>query len=122
MSSDVKITFNKNVFQSLKDASDKTTYEIARKTLDMVGGSYVVARRSGDTEDSMFTGGLGYQGGVQKDAEGYFIGNYTPYAKYVYEMKNVQWTRKTTQPRWFHFIWQQYGDMITKNCIERYLG
>ena len=116
MSSDVSIKFNQNTFQKLYEANDKVVYAIARQTLDMVGSMKATAYKTGETERSMFSRG------VQQDADGYYIGNFTSYAKRVYRMgPNTNWTRKSTRPQWFHSIWKEYGDMITDNCIRRYL-
>ena len=116
MSSNPTIHFNARTFDALANCNDRVTYAIARQTLDMVGHQKVVAYKSGDTEGTM------YSNGVQEDSQGYYIGNFTPYASRVYRMgEGTNWTRKTTRPQWFHSIWNEYGEMITENCIRRYL-
>ena len=106
---------NTETFNKLKNANDKVVYAIARQTLDMVGSSKATAYLTGETERSM------YARGVQKDSQGYYIGNFTDYASRVYAMDRANWTNPQTQPHWFHSIWKQYGDMITDNCLRRYL-
>ena len=115
MSSDVSIKFNQNTFQKLYEANDKVVYAIARQTLDMVGSMKATAYKTGETERSMFSRG------VQQDVDGYYIGNFTDYAKRVYDLNRANWNNPNTRPQWFHSIWKEYGDMITDNCIRRYL-
>lgn len=115
MSSDVTIKFNKNTIQKLYEANDKVVYAIARQTLDRVGEAEATAYKTGATQRSMFARG------VQADSEGYYIGDFTSYAIYVYKLKKANWTNPRTRPQWFHTIWQEQGDLITENCIRRYL-
>lgn len=111
-----EIHYNHETFRRLWNASDKVVYAIARQTLDMVGSSKATAYKSGETERSM------YSRGVQKDSQGYYIGNFTNYASKVYTMgENTHWTNPHTRPQWFDSIWKQYGLMITNNCLRRYL-
>lgn len=115
MLSNVSIKFNASTFNKLAFVSDKCLYAIARQTLDMVGSTKATAYKSGATERSM------YAQGVQACANGYYIGDFTDYAKNVYWKVNANWTNKNTKPQWFHTIWQEQGDLITDNCIRRYL-
>lgn len=111
-----EIHYNTKTFKLLMNVSDSVVYAVARQTLDMVGSSKATAYRSGETQRSM------YSRGVQADAQGYYIGNFTNYASYVYQMGNgTHWTNEQTQPQWFDAIWKQYGDMIIDNCVRRYL-
>lgn len=115
MSSNPTIKFNAKTFGKLNKVNDVITYVVARQTLDVVGSSEATAYRSGETQRSM------YSNGVQADAQGYYIGDFTNYASRVYKMKNVNWTNKKTRPQWFHTIWQEQGELILDNCIRRYL-
>ena len=115
MSNSVTIKFNTNTFEKLANASDKCLYAIARQTLDFIGSSKATAYKTGETERTM------YAQGVQPDADGYHIGNYTDYAENVYWKKSANWTNPQTRPQWFHTIWKEQGELITDNCIRRYL-
>ena len=116
MLSEVKIKFNQDTMYKLYNVSDKCLYAIARQTLDYVGSSKATAYKSGKTETSMFVQG------VQPEPGGYFIGDFTDYAKNVYWKKNANWTNPQTRPQWFHTIWKEQGDLITDNCIKRYMN
>jgi hypothetical protein len=62
-----------------------------------------------------------YAGGVRKDADGYYIGNMTDYASYVYKMpQSTHWTRAGSKAQWFETVWEQKGEAITSEQIARY--
>jgi hypothetical protein len=113
----VKATFewDKTVKKKIEQMPDKFMYAIARTTLDYVGSAQVTPYLTGLTERSM------YSRGVQKDADGYYIGNFTDYASYVYtKPQNTHWSRPGTKAQWFETVWQQKGEAITNEQIARY--
>lgn len=113
----VQATFewNKVVKKQIEQMPDRLMYAIARTTLDDVGAMQVTPWKTGRTEQSMFSKG------VQKDTDGYYIGNFTDYASYVYKMpQSTNWTRKSTKAQWFENVWKQKGEAITNESIARY--
>ena len=97
----------------LNQAPEKIVRQIARQTLDYTGSTKVTAYDTGKTERSM------YSHGVQGDyASGFYIGNFTDYAQYVYEREGVQWTNPATKTKWFDYIWERYGKGITDNACK----
>lgn len=112
---DVKISYNNKTLDKIENANDRIMYAIARRMIDQVGNLKATAYRSGETERSMFTHGVG------QDDQGYYIGNFTSYASSVYKLKRANWTNKLTKPQWFHTVWKEYGDIIQKEVAERYL-
>lgn len=117
--------WNDKTKKLLKEAPEKMLRQIARQTLDYTGSTKVVANssgaryklppghRSGETEQSM------YSQGVQGDYEnGFYIGNFTSYASYVYVKENVNWTNPNTKTKWFEFTWEKYGKGITDNAVK----
>ena len=98
----------------LSGAPEKIVRQIARDTLDMTGSAHVTAYDTGATERSM------YEKGVQGDyMSGFYIGNFTDYAAYVYEpRRKVNWTNPNTQPKWFEYIWKKYGKGIIDNACK----
>lgn len=113
----VSATFewDKTIKKKIEQMPDRMMYAIARTTLDNVGSMQVTPYLSGRTEQSMFSEG------VQKDAEGYYIGNFTDYASYVYKMpQSTNWTRPSSKAQWFETVWQQKGEAITNEQIARY--
>lgn len=113
----VSATFewDKTIKKKIEQMPDRLMYAIARTTLDQVGAMQVTPYLSGRTEQSMFSKG------VQKDTDGYYIGNFTDYASYVYKMpQNTNWSRKSTKAQWFESVWQQKGEAITNETMARY--
>lgn len=122
------LKWNNKTKKALEEAPEKMLRQIARETLELTGSSKVVANssgapyklprghRSGQTERSM------YEHGVKGDyASGFYIGNFTDYATYVYEPhRKVTWTNPNTQPKWFEYIWQKHGKLILDTAIKEY--
>lgn len=124
----VNATFkwNERTRINLEKAPEKIMRSIARQTLDLTGSSKVVANssgasyklppghRSGQTERSM------YENAVQGDYEtGFYIGNFTDYASYVYEpRRSVQWTNPNTKTKWFEYIWKRHHSTIIETAIK----
>lgn len=111
----VNATFkwNQKAKINLQKAPEKVMRSIARQTLDLTGSSKVTAYRHGDTERSMYTEGV--QGNYES---GFYIGNFTDYAMYVYPKANVHWTNPNTKTRWFEYIWKTKGSGIIDRAIK----
>lgn len=113
----VSATFNwdKSIKKKIEQMPNRVVYGIARATLDQVGSMQVTPYLTGNMERTM------YAGGVKKDAEGYYIGNFTDYASYVYKMpQSTNWTRPGSRTHWFENVWLQKGEAITNETIARY--
>ena len=110
-----ELHWNENTKRLLKQAPDKMMYAIARRTLDEVGSSKITPYDTGRMERSM------YSSGVKQDSQGYYIGNFTDYATYVYDDGNgTNWSRGTTEPQWFDYYWKLRGAGITDECVREY--
>lgn len=110
-----ELHWNENTKRLLTQAPDKMMYAIARRTLDEVGSSKITPYDTGRMERSM------YSSGVKKDGQGYYIGNFTDYATYVYDYGNgTNWSRPTTEPQWFDYYWNLRGAGITDECVREY--
>ena len=58
--------------------------------------------------------------GVQGSDREYWIGSYTDYAAYVYNMgPNTKWTTPGTNGYWFKECWQKNGNSILSTVLER---
>lgn len=123
MSVSATFKWNEKTKRQLEQAPEKIMRMIARETMDKSkpfvpsseGASYTlpIGHRSGQTERSMF------EKGVQGDFKsGFYIGNFTKYASYVYPMKGVNWTKATTQTKWFEYTWTKYGKGIFNNAVK----
>lgn len=110
---DATFKWNDKTKMLLQQAPEKILRQVARQTLDMTGSNKVTAYKSGKTESSM------YQKGVQGDfSNGFYIGNFTDYASYVYPKSNVAWTNPNTKTKWFEYIWTRYGSGILDNAVR----
>lgn len=115
MTIDASFEWNKHTKKLLEEAPEKMLRQVARMTLDLTGSSKVTAYNTGKTEQSMYTAGVA--GNMNS---GFYIGNFTNYASYVYPKHNVHWTNPNTQPKWFEYIWERNGQMITDTAIRDY--
>lgn len=125
ISVDASFKWNDKTKRLLEQASEKILKQIARQTLDYTGSSKVVANStgasytlpaghsSGKTEQSMYSHGV--EGDFKK---GFYIGNFTDYAAYVYPKKGVNWSNPNTKTKWFEYIWERQGKGIIENAIR----
>ena len=122
---DATFKWNEKTKLLLQKAPEKILRQVARQTLDYTGSNKVVANStgarykvskkhsSGATERSMYTHG------VQGDfANGFYIGNFTDYASYVYPKSGVNWTNPNTKTKWFDYMWVRYGPGILDNVVR----
>lgn len=112
----VTIKYNKTTMNKLKTLPDKTVYEIARQTLDRVGSRKITPYKTGRMERTMFSEG------VKKDSKNiYTIGNYTNYAKIVYDMpQSTNWTNPNSKAKWFDYFWRTQGKNVFESVVSRY--
>ena len=123
----VEATFkwNEKARINLQKAPEKIMRSIARQTLDYTGTQNLVADSTGAPyrlpagHSSGATKRTMYSEGVQGSYEtGFYIGNFTDYAMYVYPRTGVTWTNPNTHTRWFEFIWQTKGAGIIDRAIK----
>lgn len=112
---EVHVKYDKGTMDKLTQANDKVMYAVARRFIDQVGNLHATAYKTGETERSMFTHGVGH------DEQGYYVGNFTSYAERVYRLNKANWTNPLTRPHWFENVWKEYGDIIKQECTARYL-
>lgn len=113
ISVDASFKWNDKTKRLLEQAPEKILKQIARQTLDYTGSSKVTAYNTGKTEQSMYSHGV--EGDFKK---GFYIGNFTDYAAYVYPKKGVNWSNPNTKTKWFEYIWERQGKGITENAIR----
>lgn len=125
MSVEATLKWNEKTRINLQQAPEKVMRMIARDTLDETKSAKVMpnssratyrippGHRSGELEMSA------YENGVQGDFEtGFYIGNFTDYAMYVYPKSNVHWTNPNTKTKWFEHIWTTKGSGIIDRAIK----
>lgn len=100
----------------LKEAPDKIVYTIARITLDKTYPHIPLSNRVNAgklRQTSMAAGVRGSNGN-------YYIGSYTDYAKYVWDMGNgTNWSTPETFGKWYKEVFNKYFNNIQKIAIER---
>lgn len=97
----------------LQKAPEKIVKQIARQTLDYTGSTKVTAYNTGKTERSMYSHGV--QGNYEN---GFYIGNFSDYASYVYVKQSVNWTNPNTKTKWFEYTWEKYRKGIIDNACK----
>ena len=127
MSIEATFKWNEKTRILLQKAPEKVLRSIARQTLDYTKSTKVVAssenapykipvgHRSGTLERSMGQGNSGVHGDFMS---GFYIGNFTDYACYVYGREGVHWTRGSTQPKWFEYTWDKLGSGIIDTAVK----
>ena len=113
MSVEATLKWDEKTKINLQKAPEKVMRQIARDTIDETRSAKVTAYRTGKTQRSM--GEQGVQGNMDT---GFYIGNFTDYASYVYVKSGVNWTNPNTQTRWFEYIWKTKGAGIIDRAIK----
>lgn len=112
----VEFKWNPRVQNGLKKIPDDILFEIAKETLDRSYDSIPMSNLKGHAgtlrRSSM-------SGGVRGGHGDYYIGSYTDYAKYVWNMENVHWTTPGTNNKWFARTLKKYGATIINNSINK---
>lgn len=48
----------------------------------------------------------------------YSLNSGVDYAKYVWRMKNVRWTNKSTEPQWYYSVFRARGTTIVSEAVS----
>lgn len=102
--------------EQVLQVGDKILKDVARRTLDMSYQTIPLANyvNSGKLRSSSMSGG------VQGEKLNYYIGSYTSYAKYVWNMgDNTNWSTAGTSGQWYAKTWKKHGNTIVAGAIER---
>lgn len=111
-----KVEWTPGAKEKLKEAPDTVMYTIARITLDT---SYVHIPLSnklnaGKLRQSSMSAGVRGSNGE------YYIGSYTDYANYVWNMgDNTNWTTPGTFGQWYDRVFKEHGTEIIDTAIQR---
>ena len=96
--------------KSIDNFMDKTVHNVASTTLSMTTGHF--PRRTGDLERTS------YAYGVKGGNKTYTLGTGVNYAKYVWEMKGVNWTNQSTIPQWYYTIFKNHAETIVSQAVK----
>lgn len=114
--SSVSVNWYPGQKQKLLELPDKIMFNVARQTLDISYTSIPLStkKNAGKLRQSSTSSGV-------RGSDGdYYIGSYTNYAKYVWNMgANTKWSTPGTNGKWYEEIWQKKGKQIIKSAIER---
>ena len=96
---------------------DTIMYQIARMTLDMSYAMIPLSNRknAGQLRRSSMAAG------VRGSNKNYYIGSYTDYAKYVWQMPNesTNWSTPGTASEWYKRYWNKSGKSVVNTVLER---
>ena len=92
--------------EQIEQYIDKTTYNVAVETREMAKGSNAYPYRSGNLMRSEIAIPIT---GSNKE---YGLGSGVDYAKYVWKMRNVNWTNPSTIDQWYYGIMNKNGATI----------
>ena len=114
----VEFNLNPKAEKGLKTIPDDVLYSIARQTLDMSVNSIpksVGLSTSGNLRRTSL------DGGVRGGNKNYYIGSYTSYAAYVWNMNDstTNWTTPNTHSQWYMRTLKKNGQTIIDNALTK---
>ena len=116
MNVDVNFKWQPGAKNKIKQAPKKMLYDIAKITLDMSYQNIPLSNRKNSGRLRISSA----NGGVREDNQGYYIGSYTNYAKYVWEMGgNTKWSTPNTFGKWYKEVYRKQYNNINKQAVER---
>ena len=116
MNVDVNFKWQAGAKNKIKQAPKKMLYDIAKITLDMSFQNIPLSNRKNSGRLRISSA----NGGVREDSQGYYIGSYTNYAKYVWEMGgNTKWSTPNTFGKWYDEVYRKQYNNINKQAVER---
>lgn len=104
--------WNPHTQRGLKQIPSTILYTIARQTLDI---SYpIIPKDTGKMRTSSMAAGV-----RSSNPNEYYIGSYTRYASYVWDMTNVHWTTPGTNNKWYARTLKKHGQSIIDTAINQ---
>lgn len=116
---DVQVEFkwNPKVQKGLKVISDDVLYAVAKQTLDL---SHPLIPKSNVVSHGGTLRRATASGGVKGGHGDYYIGSYTNYAKYVWNMpESTNWTTPGTNNKWFSRALKTHSATIINNAVNQ---
>lgn len=116
MNVDVNFKWQSGAKNKIEQAPKKILYDVARITLDTTYQNIPLSnnKNSGKLRTSSINGG------VREDNQGYYIGSYTNYAKFVWNMgANTNWSTPNTFGKWYEEVYRKQYNNINKQAVER---
>lgn len=116
MDASVQVKWNPITKKGLSKIPDDILYKVAKQTLDMSAPMIPMSNikgHSGTLRRASFSRG------VRGGRGDYYIGSYTYYAKYVWNMEGVHWTTPGTNNKWFARTLKKHSKTIVDNAINQ---
>lgn len=111
-----KVEWNSGARQELKEMPDRAVYTIARITLDTTYQHIPLSRNKNAGKLRQTSMDAGVRGGNGN----YYIGSYTDYAKYVWNMGDgTKWSTPGTFGKWYEEVFKQNYSKIVNTALER---
>ena len=113
----LEVKWNPKVLKGLTIISDDILYAMAKQTLDF---SQPMIPMSKTTGHSGTLRRATASGGVRGGSGDYYIGSYTNYARYVWDMpESANWTTPGTNNKWFARTLKKHYGTIVDNAINK---
>lgn len=113
----VKLVPNTKTQAGLKVIPDRVMRQVARETLDRAYPIIPMSPPGAKTRGQLRKTSMA--GGVRGSNGNYYIGSYTSYASYVWNMEGVNWTTPGTDGKWYTRTLKRHGQTITQNAINK---
>lgn len=104
-----------NTERNLNRLPDEILYTIAKEVLDMTDSKEYFPKRSSDLERSSMANGVRGENGE------YYIGSFTEYASYVWNMpqEDTNWTNPNSKSQWYAYTLKENGQLILDTAVNR---
>ena len=91
---------------------DRVVYNCAVYTREYTKGTSAFPRLTGELERQEIASSI-----VGSNKE-YGLTSGVDYARYVWKMKNVSWTNKSTKPQWYYTQFKNDGEKIVHQAVN----
>ena len=99
--------------EQIETFEDKTVYNCAAFTRELAKGTSAFPYRTGELMRNEIKEPI-----VGSNKE-YGLLQGVDYAKYVWKMKNVNWTNPSTEPQWYYNVFNKDGAGIVTDAVIR---
>lgn len=98
--------------EQINKFEDRVVYNTAKFTRTMTGSSNAYPYRTGKLKATERTNAI-----IGNNKE-YGLTAGVNYAKYVWNMKNVNWTNPSTKPQWYYNQFRSSGTLIVAGAVH----
>ena len=98
--------------KQIDNFTDRVVYDVAVFTREYTKGTSAFPRLSGELERQEIAAPIV---GTHKE---YGLTSGVDYAKYVWKMKDVSWTNKSTKPQWYYTEFKNDAEKIVNQAVN----